>query len=630
MTSNAPEQATTQDGADPADAPAAYRVLARKYRPSRFEDLIGQQPMVRTLRNAFEHGRIAQGYMLTGVRGVGKTTTARILARALNYEPKEGGESAGPTLDLDARGRHCAAILESRHVDVMEMDAASHTSVDNVRDIIDAVQYRPLEARYKVYIIDEVHMLSKAAFNALLKTLEEPPEHVKFIFATTEIRKVPITVLSRCQRFDLRRVEADELIGHLRNVVGQEGVSAEDEALAMVARAAEGSVRDALSILDQAIAHGGGTVAADALRDMLGVADRALVADLFEALMRGDIAGALTLFDKLYGEGADPSAVLGDLASFTHLVTRMKAIPDASADASLSEDERTRGAAFAQGLTMGALNRAWQILFKGLEETQAATRPRAAADMVLIRLAHAASLPDPEEAARILRGEGGEAAAPAPPRAAPAGNGAHAMADAPAPSASALAAVPTSLGGSGPLAERAGLALAAAQPEPQSAPDVAPAAEPVHLARFEDVPALASKHRDPLLKSQIEKFVRLVRFDPPRIEFALEEGAPPTLVQDIGARLSEWTGERWIVILSREPGDLPLRAQREHAERAEMDEVHRDAVVAAVLQRFPGARVEAVRTTEEINTRGLAAADGEEPEFLPPADDDSDEDGEFV
>src|SRR5215212_3408212 len=328
---------------DPSASP--YRVLARKYRPRTFDDLIGQDAMVRTLSNAFETGRIPQAWMLTGVRGVGKTTTARILARGLNYQRPDG--TGGPTIRMPDLGVHCQAIMESRHVDVLEMDAASHTGVDDVRQITDGVRYAPASARYKVYIIDEVHMLSEKAFNAFLKTLEEPPPHAKFVFATTEIRKVPVTILSRCQRFDLRRVEADRLIAHLHNICGLEKVEASPEALALIARAAEGSVRDALSLLDQAIAHGAGAVTPDTVRDMLGLADRAQVIDLFEAVMRGDVPGSLGALRSQYDAGADPAVMLADLAAFSHIVTRLKLIPEAARDPALSEIERTRGTDYA-------------------------------------------------------------------------------------------------------------------------------------------------------------------------------------------------------------------------------------------------------------------------------------------
>ena len=377
----------------------AYRVLARKYRPRDFSGLIGQEPMVRTLTNAFSTGRIAQAWMLTGVRGVGKTTTARILARALNYKTETVD---APSVDLSAPGLHCEAIMEGRHVDVVEMDAASHTGIDDIRDIIEQVRYAPVSARYKVYIIDEVHMLSNQAFNGLLKTLEEPPPHVKFIFATTEIRKVPITILSRCQRFDLRRIDAALIKRHLAHIGELEGVEAEDEALAMIARAAEGSMRDAQSIFDQAIAHSSGSVTAETVRDMLGLVDRARVIDLFELVMRGDVAAALAGFRAQYDAGADPATVLTELAEFNHLVTRMRFLPSAADDASLSQDERARGLDFAQKLSVRVLSRTWQMLLKGISEVQNATRPVNAAEMVLIRLAHAANLPTLDEALKAL------------------------------------------------------------------------------------------------------------------------------------------------------------------------------------------------------------------------------------
>jgi len=403
---------------------ASYRVLARKYRPATFGDLIGQDAMVRTVSNAFETGRIPQAWILTGVRGVGKTTTARILARALNYELPDGSVTA-PTITMPAVGVHCQPIMESRHIDVIEMDAASHNGVEDVRQINEAIRYAPVGARYKVYILDEVHMLSTQAFNALLKTLEEPPPHAKFIFATTEIRKVPITILSRCQRFDLRRVDADLLVRHLETIARREGIEVEPAAFALIARAAEGSVRDALSLLDQAIAHAAGTVRAEDVRQMLGLADRGRVIELFEALMRGDIAAALAELRAQYETGADPAVVLTDLADFTHFVTRVKIVPAVADDRSLIEIERARGRACAEKLSMRVLSRTWQMLLKGIAEVDAAGRPLAAAEMVLVRIAHAADLPTPDEVIRSLDENANgpraraPAAAPAPAASAP-------------------------------------------------------------------------------------------------------------------------------------------------------------------------------------------------------------------
>ncbi|HLL26696.1 MAG TPA: DNA polymerase III subunit gamma/tau [Xanthobacteraceae bacterium] len=566
-----------------ADAATGYRVLARKYRPASFDDLIGQDAMVRTLRNAFDSGRIAQAYILTGVRGVGKTTTARILARALNYEPLEGG--GGPTLTMPVFGRHCEAIMESRHVDVLEMDAASHTGIDDVREILEGVRYAPVLARYKVYIIDEVHMLSDKAFNAFLKTLEEPPPHVKFIFATTEIRKVPVTVLSRCQRFDLRRVDAALLTRHLASICEKEKVSAEPEALALIARAAEGSVRDALSILDQAIAHGEAKVTAEEVRGLLGLADRARIIDLFEALMKGDIAAALAEFRAQYDTGAEPAVVIADLAEFTHLVTRFKLVPSAADDPSLVEAEKKRGRAFAENLSIRALSRAWQILTKGFAEVQAASKPAQAAEMVLVRLAFAADLPTPDEALRAL------------------GNGGAAGGGASAPSKAS----------SGPAPK---LSLAAeggsrARPSPQAEPvaQVAAATAP-KLASLEDIAALAVQRRDLKVKHAIENLVRLVRIQEGRLEIALVAGAPAGITSELSTKLTEWTGRRWFVALSDEEG-APTLAERVAAERdARAHDVRSDPLVKAVLDRFPGAEIVDVRRREDAAS---AAAEIEEP-----------------
>ncbi len=559
------------------EKPGSYRVLARKYRPSTFDDLIGQDAMVRTVSNGFEAGRIPQAWILTGVRGVGKTTTARILARALNYELPDGSIT-GPTIKMPVIGVHCQAIMDSRHLDVIEMDAASHNGVDDVRAINDAVRYAPVSARYKVYILDEVHMLSGAAFNALLKTLEEPPAHAKFIFATTEIRKVPITVLSRCQRFDLRRVDAALLVAHLQAIAAKESITTEPEALALIARAAEGSVRDSLSLFDQAIAHAAGPVRAEDVRGMLGLADRTRVIDLFEALMRADVARALQELRDQYDTGADPAMVLGDLAEFTHFVTRVKVVPAVADDVSLTEAERTRGRAFAAKLSMRILARTWQMLLKGIAEVEAAGRPIAAAEMVLVRIAYAADLPTPDEVIRSL----GDSAR---------GNGAGAAPSTPTSRAEMPARSEMPRGGGG---TRSQLASAAPLQEPvaRGAEDNAPARA---LNRFEDLIALAAEKRDVSLKSALERDVRLVRFEDGQLEIALEPSAAKMLVGDLSKKLHDWTGRRWMVVVSAEAGAPSLRSQAEERKTQLKSDVRSDPLVQAVLTRFPGAEIVEVR-----------------------------------
>ncbi|TPI57551.1 DNA polymerase III subunit gamma/tau [Mesorhizobium sp. B3-1-3] len=562
---------------------AAYRVLARKYRPSNFSELIGQEPMVRTLTNAFATGRIAQAWMLTGVRGVGKTTTARILARALNYKTATVDQ---PSVDLSIPGEHCQAIMEGRHVDVIEMDAASHTGIDDIRDIIDRVRYAPVSARYKVYIIDEVHMLSTQAFNGLLKTLEEPPPHVKFIFATTEIRKVPITVLSRCQRFDLRRIDASALVGHLSSIAAKEGIAVDDEALAMIARAAEGSARDSLSILDQAIAHGSGTMSAEAVRAMLGLADRARIIDLFEHVMKGDVAAALAEFRAQYDTGADPAAVLTDLAEFNHLVTRLRFVPAAADDASLSEDERRRGAEFAGTLSVRVLSRTWQMLLKGIPEVQSSNRPVSAGEMVLIRLAHAADLPTLDEALKSLEGAG-----PLPngaPRAngAPAGNGGGA-------SPVAQTRMPASTGGGAQT-----MRLVETQPAPAAfvpAPEPVAEAPVVPVKSLADIVALADANRDMAFKVLLKRCVRPVRIEPGRLDVTLTDDAPKMLLNDLTAKLRAWTGRNWLVSLSKEEGGQTLAEMETTKRENAFSDAKSDPTVAAILARFPGAKIIDVR-----------------------------------
>ncbi|MBP2442971.1 DNA polymerase III subunit gamma/tau [Rhizobium leguminosarum] len=616
---------TERQSKDAASTGTGYRVLARKYRPKDFTDLmVGQEPMVRTLTNAFETGRIAQAYMLTGVRGVGKTTTARILARALNYKTADVDK---PTIDLRTPGEHCQAIMEGRHVDVIEMDAASHTGIDDIREIIEQVRYRPVSARYKVYIIDEVHMLSTQAFNGLLKTLEEPPEHVKFIFATTEIRKVPITVLSRCQRFDLRRISASDLVGLFSTIAAKEGIEAEPDALAMIARAAEGSARDGLSLLDQAIAHGAGAVQAEAVRGMLGLADRARIVDLFQHVVQGDVAAALGEFQSQYEAGANPVVVLTDLADFTHLVTRLKYVPDAANDPSLSEVERTKAAEFAKGVAVTTLSRIWQMLLKGIPETEGSSRTAGAAEMVLIRLAHAAHLPAPEDAARRLAEFSGDNAGPrpaSPPSGSGGGNGTR------VPYQSSVAARAPEIAPSKPPAS-APVAMLRAVPssQPETMPvgriETKSAETPkplVQVNSVSDIVDLAAEKRDPKLKAMVRTFVRPVRIEPGRLDVSLTEGAPTTLLNELAVKLKEWTAIHWIVSLSREEGKPTLVEAEASTREQHVIDARQDPDVAAILAHFPGAkiidvRVRAPEPDEEGEATPPAAAESEEGDILP-------------
>jgi DNA polymerase-3 subunit gamma/tau len=550
----------------PAAAPsAAYTVIARKYRPRTFEDLFGQEAMVRTLRNAFASGRIAHAFMLTGVRGVGKTTTARLLARALNYETDSVHE---PSLDLSEEGRHCRAIIEGRHMDVLELDAASRTGVADMRELLDGVRYAPVEARYKVYIIDEVHMLSTGAFNALLKTLEEPPPHAKFIFATTEIRKVPVTILSRCQRFDLRRVEPEVIIKNLEMIAENEGARVENEGLLLIARAAEGSVRDAQSMLDQAIvqAEPGQTVTAASIRDMLGLADRAQTITLFEQVMRGEAGPAIETFRTLYGFGADPGQVMLDLLEHSHGAAVAKAIgPQAL---TLPREQAQRLAAVGAAVSAGTLSRVWQMLLKAHEEVRRAPDAAAACDMALIRLAYAADLPGPEEALKRL--QNGDAP-PSGPMGGPSGGGGG--------------------GGSSAMAGGGGV-TAQARMAPQ--PDVVAEAAPT-LQTFADMMALIEKKRDIVLRLDVEKYLRPIQFRPGAIEYEPAPGAPSNLAQRLVARLKEWTGQPWL-IAARGGGGGETRWERDQREKQEVKaEIEADPFVLAVKSAFPGAEVISIR-----------------------------------
>ncbi len=554
---------------DDAGPTQSYRVLARKYRPSTFSELIGQEAMVRTLANAIRTGRLAHAFLLTGVRGVGKTTTARIIARALNCVGPDG--QGGPTAEPCGVCEHCRAIAEDRHVDVQELDAASRTGVGDIRELIDGVRYLPVSARNKVYIVDEVHMLSRNAFNALLKTLEEPPEHVRFVFATTEVRKIPVTVLSRCQRFDLRRVDAALLIAHLRGIAEKEGATVAPEALALIARAAEGSVRDGLSLLDQAIAHGAGVVDVEQTREMLGLADRTRVFDLFDALMAGDLRRALDELGEQYRDGADPIVVLQDLLELVHWLTRIKIVPAAAEDVTMSEVERERGREMAAKLAMPTLARAWQMLLKGLGETRAAESALAAAEMVLVRLAYVADLPPPAEVVRRLRDGGGDATTTAAPARSP---------------------VATEAGSPPPAGGGAGTALAAA-PRPEAAPAPAgpPAPEPTS---YESAVALVGDRGRLALHANLVDHVHCVRFAPGRIEIRLDPDAPAELPSELSQALGEWTGRRWMVTISDEPGAPTLREQAERAAAAARDEAERHPLVRAVMTTFPGATIRSI------------------------------------
>ncbi|KEO57346.1 DNA polymerase III subunit gamma/tau [Thalassospira permensis] len=552
-----------------------YQVLARKYRPKTFDELIGHGPMVKTLSNALESGRLAHAFVLTGVRGIGKTTTARIIARALNCIGPDGKGNA--TIEPCGVCEHCRAIAEDRHVDVLEMDAASRTGVDDIRELIEGVRYRPTSARYKIYIIDEVHMLSKSAFNALLKTLEEPPEHVKFIFATTEIRKIPITVLSRCQRFDLRRVQTDELAAHYKRIATLEHADIEDEALALIARAADGSVRDGMSLLDQAISHGAGKVTTQQVRDMLGLSDRSRIFDLFDRTMKGEINEALELLGAQYALGGDPAVMLQDMLDLTHWLTRVKLSPEAANDPGVSQIERDRGKEIAAKLAMPQLTRAWQMLLKGLEETRIAPSPIQAAEMILIRLAYAAEMPPPGDLIKKLRNDLNKSGN------APQGGGG-------------------SNGGGGPgprmqVVNGGGAAVAHARPDPLGEPEQAPQQVYAKLPEtFAEVAELLSKERETTaLAIQLKNYMHLVKYEPGRIEFRPARGARADLSSQLIKTLNNLTGHRWLVSVSeREEGAPTLKEQElEELEQRKAD-ASLDPLVKAILDGLPKAKIVAV------------------------------------
>ena len=597
-----------QDGQEPIASSAAgaqlgtaegYRVLARKYRPRDFSGLIGQEALVRTLTNAIAQGRLAHGFMLTGVRGVGKTTTARILARCFNCIGADG--KGGPTAEPCGECEHCRAIAEDRHVDVIEMDAASRTGIDDVRELIDGVRYRPVSARHKVYIVDEVHMLSEKAFNALLKTLEEPPEHVKFIFATTEIRKVPVTVLSRCQRFDLRRIGAEELTAYFLKIAAAEGAKISAGAAAMIARAADGSARDGLSLLDQAIALSHGAIDEAQVRDMLGLADRTQLIDLYDDVLKGKAPEALKRLTAMHQAGADAAIVLQDMLELTHWLTRAKITPEPLSDPATPEAERAWGAKVTPELSVPVLARLWQMLLKGLAEVQAAPQPLAAAEMVLIRLMHAAHMPDPADLVRRLS-EGNGAAAPGP------------------------AAPPRSNGDGGRGAPASAPRLqtqqqVAPQPAqhlaPQASQQLAPQAALPQPQSFGDVVALFHAKREAILAAHLQNDVHLVQFEVGRIDFRPGERAPSNLPNRVAACLAEWTGKRWLVSVSAQTGEKTLKEQAADLAQAQRAEAARHPLIQAVLAAFPGATIDEVRSlAPEPAAEAAVTPQGD----VPPAD----------
>ncbi|NIZ11504.1 DNA polymerase III subunit gamma/tau [Pseudooceanicola sp. HF7] len=584
-----------------------YQVLARKYRPETFADLVGQDAMVRTLKNAFAADRIAQAFIMTGIRGTGKTTTARIIAKGMNCVGPDG--NGGPTTDPCGQCEPCRKIMSGSFMDVLELDAASSTGVDNIRELNQMANTRPAEGRYKIFIIDEVHMLSTGAFNALLKTLEEPPAHTKFILATTEIRKVPVTVLSRCQRFDLRRIEPEDMIGLLRRIATAESAEITDEALALITRAAEGSARDATSLLDQAISHGAGETSADQVRAMLGLADRGRVLDLYEMIMRGDAAGALTELSAQYAGGADPMAVLRDLAEITHWISVVKITPDAAEDPTIGPDERARGVALAERLPMRSMTRMWQMLLKALEEVSVAPNAMMAAEMAVIRLTHVAELPSPEELVRKLKdtprpadgpgggpngGGGGGGGRPVQGTGAPAAGG----------GASAYASAPQ--GGSGATMSGAG-----GGHRMQSGNRVLAAEVQQALARypsFEHVVELIRANRDVKLLVEVETGIRLISYKPGQIEFSLSEQAPKDLPNRLKSRLLTWTGNNWGIILSNDAGEETIAEKRDAKDRALRAEAEEHPMVVALKAAFPKAEITGIRSHDEIAAEAQAEA----------------------
>ena len=591
-----------------------YRVLARKYRPKTFSELVGQEAMVRTITNAIHADRLPHAFILTGVRGVGKTSTARIIARALNCIGLDG--NSGPTSKSCGECPHCKAITEDRHVDVVEMDAASRTGVNDIRELIEGVRYRPVDARFKVYIIDEVHMLSSSAFNALLKTLEEPPEHVKFIFATTETRKVPVTVLSRCQRFDLRRVDVKTLIDHFNSVAKQEKVKVSSGAIELIANAADGSVRDGLSLLDQAIAHAGitedGEVLEDEVRQMLGLADVGLIYDIFEAVMEGAVERALNLFNNMYDSGADPIVVLQDLLKLTHWLTRIKLSPAAAKGAGVAQIDRDRGLKLSEILAVPVLGRTWQLLLKGIDEVQSLSNSSQAVEMVLIRLAYMADLPTPADLIRKLEDNDK--------------NRSSVGVRMEGVNRNVLDTPSQSLG----VSDKSGVLkvanigqtdLICRQVEDENDLDTKDRLElavptmekplPTADQTFEDIVAMFEERREAFLHSILLNQVHLVRFEVGHIAIRTEPQAPPDLATRVSSLLTEWTSTQWLVSLSDKQGDPTLEEQNQISKAAELDKATKHPLVQAVMETFPGATVEAVI---EQGTENHLETDIKEPE----------------
>ena len=584
-----------------------YQVLARKYRPETFTDLVGQEAMVRTLRNAFEADRIAQAFVMTGIRGTGKTTTARIIAKGMNCIGADG--RGKPTTEPCGTCEHCLAIMEGRHVDVLEMDAASRTGVDDVREIIESVQYRAASARYKIYIIDEVHMLSTNAFNALLKTLEEPPEHVKFIFATTEIRKVPVTVLSRCQRFDLRRIEPDVMIALLKKIAAAEQAEIAADALALITRAAEGSARDATSLLDQAISHGAGETSAEQVRAMLGLADRGRVMDLFEMIMRGDAASALSELGGQYADGANPLAVMRDLAEVTHWISVVKITPDAGEDPTVSPEEQMRGLSLAKALPMRALTRMWQMLLTSIEEVSQAPNAMMAAEMAVIRLTHVADLPSPEELVRKLQdmspppAGGGLASSSGGSSGGSSGAGAGAGLSAEAAltgSTGAIATTSAAQSGQSPSGNQNISPPSAVLGGAEQALALNTQQMLAAYPSFDHIIDLIRAQRDVRLLVEVENCVQLARYQPGRIEFVPTADAPADLAQRLGSRLQLWTGQRWAVSLVNDGGAQTIARMRSSAEEALKTKALAHPLVKAVFDSFPKAQIIEIRTPEDL------------------------------